>query len=531
MTKKILVVRFGSLGDLILCSAAIANLRLSFPEHEIHLLTKERFRDVVEMIEGIDELVTLPAGAGLASYLKILRETNRRGYDFVVDLHGNPRSWLARLLVGANKKMVYPKRRRERYLLTRKGRELPTTWPHTIDLYNQAVEQLGGKTPCKRPVLTPQRDGVPESIADDDRPLVVVVPGAAHETKQYPQERFEAIALKLHQIHSARIVWAVADNSSASSVLGEELSSGDYIELVNSSLNQLAAVVAKAAVTVSNDSGIAHLASAVGTPVVAVFGPTHPVLGFAPRGLFDQVVEVDEDCRPCSLHGKSPCYRERQFCFELIDPDRVVAEASQLIARTVEAKPALFVDRDGTLIKDKDYLADPDQIEFIDGSLEALRLARDAGMKLVVVSNQSGVARGYFNIETVEKVNQRMLELLAAENIELDGIYYCPHHPKGKVVDYTCRCDCRKPQQGMIEEAARQLNVDLRRSAMVGDKLDDFWLGKVFGGRSCLVRTGYGIESERELTNARITSEGYVFDDLLRAVEYLTKVPENADRG
>lgn len=148
---------------------------------------------------------------------------------------------------------------------------------------------------------------------------------------------------------------------------------------------------------------------------------------------------------------------------------------------------AAFLDRDGTIIADPGYLADPALLEFIDGSIEALRLLRAAGYKLVVVTNQSGIARGLYTIDDYYAVEKHMEQLLRAEGIELDAVHFCPHHP-----DFTGPCNCRKPSLGMYKDAARNLGIVLADSVYVGDREKDVRPAVELGGRGFLVLTGDG---------------------------------------
>jgi histidinol-phosphate phosphatase family protein len=158
-------------------------------------------------------------------------------------------------------------------------------------------------------------------------------------------------------------------------------------------------------------------------------------------------------------------------------------------------QPAVFLDRDGTLIREAEYLADPAGVELLPGIPEGLRALRAAGYALVVTSNQSGVARGYFDEETVGRVNGRMRELLRAQSADVDAVYYCPHHPRGTVPAYTRECACRKPAPGMIQAAEKDLDLDLGRSWVVGDKDLDIAFGKNQGLKTVLVLTGYGVQT------------------------------------
>ncbi|MEA3296305.1 MAG: HAD-IIIA family hydrolase, partial [candidate division Zixibacteria bacterium] len=363
-----------------------------------------------------------------------------------------------------------------------------------------------------------------------DKPLIVIAPGAAHPNKQWPVDRFAEVAIQLNRTYDASIIWAVMAADRGQSGLEERLPAGSFREFVDTPLDRLGGLISQARVTIGNDSGLAHLSSAIGTPVVAVFGPTHRALGFAPKGIFDTVIDVDEFCRPCSLHGKKLCYRDKRYCFERITPEMVSDAAGQILDLRIGAKGALFVDRDGTVVVDKDFLSDPGQVEFEQGSVEALQTAIELGLKIVIVSNQSGVARGMFDCITVERVNKRLLEMLAAAGIEIDGIYYCPHHPQGRIPEFTQACNCRKPAPGMLEEASRQLGIDLRKSYVIGDKLDDFNLGHVVGAKSYLVRTGYGAGQESQLPNSCTNNNKCVFDNLLMAVQHIKMIEEN-DKG
>jgi histidinol-phosphate phosphatase family protein len=159
------------------------------------------------------------------------------------------------------------------------------------------------------------------------------------------------------------------------------------------------------------------------------------------------------------------------------------------------AKPqAVFLDKDGTLIEDVPYNVDPAQIRLEPGAIEGLRLLRDAGFRLIVVSNQPGVAHGFFAEAALAGVDKRLRELLTAGGVALDGFYHCPHHPKGSVADYARVCDCRKPQPGMLHRAARHHGIDLARSWIVGDILNDVEAGHRAGCRTVLLDNGHETE-------------------------------------
>lgn len=167
-------------------------------------------------------------------------------------------------------------------------------------------------------------------------------------------------------------------------------------------------------------------------------------------------------------------------------------------------RPAAFLDRDGTLIVDREYLADPEGVELVPGTVEALHLLRDAGYSLVVVTNQSGIGRGLYTEADYQAVRRRLDEVLAAQGIHLDGSWHCPDDPRQGDVP------CRKPNTGMHHAATEALGLDPTRSIFVGDRVSDVLPALALGGRGILVRTGYGLEHE-----ARVPPGTLVVDDLL----------------
>lgn len=156
-------------------------------------------------------------------------------------------------------------------------------------------------------------------------------------------------------------------------------------------------------------------------------------------------------------------------------------------------RPFVFLDRDGTIIEDRHFLADPAGVSLCPGAAEGLRRLQQAGRRLVVISNQSGVGRGLFSEDAVRAVNERMVALLREAGVTLDGIYWCPHAPDSN-------CDCRKPKPGQIHRAVRELGGDLRGACVIGDRAADLDLARNLDLPAVLVRTGYGRETEAALT-------------------------------
>ena len=164
-----------------------------------------------------------------------------------------------------------------------------------------------------------------------------------------------------------------------------------------------------------------------------------------------------------------------------------------------EKVPAIFLDRDGTINVDHGYVFESDNFEFIDGVIDAMRELKNMGYALVLVTNQSGIARGMFTEDQFMHLTEWMDWSLADRDVDLDGIYFCPHHPQAAVEALRQVCDCRKPEPGMLLTAERDLNIDMASSYMVGDKIEDMLAAKAAGvGKKVLVRTGKPVTAEGE---------------------------------
>jgi D-glycero-D-manno-heptose 1,7-bisphosphate phosphatase len=180
---------------------------------------------------------------------------------------------------------------------------------------------------------------------------------------------------------------------------------------------------------------------------------------------------------------------------------------------------AVFLDRDGTINEEMGYINHLDRFVLLPGAATAIRSINASGLKVVVITNQSGAARGYFPVALIDRVHEKMRRLLSEEGAFLDGIYTCPHgHQPGKL---EAGCDCRKPRPGLLFQAARDLNLDLVRSYVVGDRFQDVEMARRAGARAVLVLTGYGKGELEFVGPASPVKPDFVAADLPQAVKWI----------
>jgi D,D-heptose 1,7-bisphosphate phosphatase len=187
----------------------------------------------------------------------------------------------------------------------------------------------------------------------------------------------------------------------------------------------------------------------------------------------------------------------------------------------IERRKAVFLDKDGTIIPDVPYNVNPDFITLVDGVIEGLQLLKEEGYLFAVISNQAGVARGYFEIDALKKVEQKLNELFSQSDIEIAKYYFCPHHPAGKIPDYSFACDCRKPMPGMILQALDDLKIDANHSWMIGDILNDVEAGNRACCRTVLIENG----NETERIQGPFRTPTFAAKTFLDAANYIKNNP------
>ncbi len=182
---------------------------------------------------------------------------------------------------------------------------------------------------------------------------------------------------------------------------------------------------------------------------------------------------------------------------------------------------AVFLDRDGTVNEEVGYLTDLEKLRLIPGAGAAVRTMNEAGFKVILVTNQSGVARGYFTEQLVHEAHARLGALLKAEGARIDAVYYCPHHPRAGNSHYTVDCDCRKPKTGLIDRAVKDLSIDILHSYMVGDKWSDVELAQRAGVHAVLVESGFAHDDPGNRRPEHVRDPDFIARDIAEAADWI----------
>lgn len=374
------------------------------------------------------------------------------------------------------------------------------------------------KDPCLSVSTTESgaaRDFLKSLGAATEKPLIGLNPGAAYGTaKRWLPERFAALADRLSDQFQAQIlIFGGKSEVSVAEKIQSRMKAEAVILTGKTTLRQMMACIRQCRLLISNDSGPMHVASALRVPQVAIFGPTNPVASFS-NGAYDMLVQNRVDCAPCR-HRDCPVDHR---CMEGLGVDAVFEVAARHMETPKKARGAVFLDRDGTINPDDGYIDSTERFSLFPGAAAAIAKLNQAGVPVILVTNQSGVARGMFDASFVDELHLYLQRLLAREGAYLDGIYFCPHHP-----DRT-GCDCRKPAGGMIKQAILDHAIDFSKSYIVGDKASDMLLSEAllpqFKAKAVLVKTGEGEATRASLAELGKTPD-FVSKDLSEAADWI----------
>ena len=548
--RRILVRQVNWVGDAVLTLPAIEALGRRYPGAEIVLLARAWVGGLFVGHPIVDRTVELrPAGLRHSIFGRwhLARSLSRERFDLAVLFPNSFDAALVPWLAGIPRRVGYSTDGRG-WMLTDAVQERSTpSRPHQVERYLAIVRALGADGPSVPRLSVPAEaqkkagQTLRDHGVEETEPIVAVNPGSIYgSAKRWPAARFAGVADALVASRGVRILLI---GSEGERPVLEQVARSMRSLVVNlagrTDLSALMGLLAKARLLVSNDTGAMHVAAAVGTPVLAIFGPTDAE-ATRPVGQSTRLLRQPVPCSPCLLRECPIDHR----CMTRIGIDQVVQAVEELLDaphgsrftsyapcltphvsrftfHASRGSPAAFLDRDGTIIEDTGYLGDPEGIQFVAGAIEALRRLQVAGYRLIVVTNQAGVARGLITEADVRKVNDRLVLLLGQAGVRLDGIYYCPHHPEYGSPAYRRDCECRKPKPGMIRQSIQDFGLDASRSVVIGDHVSDAALAQAFPGMvGIMLRSGHGAEQLDKIQSGALPKPVHVADDLLRAVEW-----------
>ncbi len=339
--EKILILRFSSLGDVILTTPVIGALKTKFPQSKIFFLTKAQYADVLSADPRIFSLIEfdpISRHKGVSGFLKLIKELRTNDFDLLVDLHANLRSFFVRHMIKSKIKLKYSKRWLSRFLMVH-FKFFKTKSIHTVDSYLKVLKNIQIYAPERNPLIFLRQDDVEfsnhfllEQEVEKDDIVVGMHPGARWKTKRWDEWKFEQVCRSLINRYNYKIMLlGDIEDKKLIEEIKKDLPDIKLIKAVDLPLGKFMSLIKRCDCLITNDSGPMHIASALQVPVVVIFGPTHPKLGFAPLGPENVVICADVKCSPCSLHGEKRCKKKSRECMDLIQPEMVTEAVEKLL--------------------------------------------------------------------------------------------------------------------------------------------------------------------------------------------------------
>jgi heptosyltransferase-2 len=509
------------LGDAVMCEPALRGLRGLFPDAQVTLLVKPAVADLFVGHPAVTRLLTYDIKgrhAGLAGKWALARQLRRQGFDLAVLFQNAFEAAFLAFLARVPRRYGYATDGRSVLLSDPVAVPDPRLLVHQVRYYWDLLKPLGlsGDPPVPELVVLPEEEQamVGRCAQGGVTPTDIVVginPGSTYgDAKRWLPERFAEVTERLcRTIHKSPgqqvsvVILGAKGEERVGQDIAARLSSRSLVLSGATTIRELMAAVKRCSLLLTNDTGPMHIAAAFQVPVVAIFGPTD-WRTTSPFGGTHAIVRQPVDCAPCLLRECPIDHR----CMTRVTVDQVYEAATKQVVdlsgvsgkvdlsgpneidHTPEiSKPSdrnlldgvtVFLDRDGTLNYDPGYLKIAADLKLLAGVGPALARLKKVGAKLVVVTNQSGVGRGILTLKDLEAIHARLQGLLEQEDVALDAIYFCPHHP-----DDGCRC--RKPNVGMVERAVSELQLDFRRFYLIGDHVRDIQLAHRVGAKSILL--------------------------------------------
>jgi ADP-heptose:LPS heptosyltransferase len=324
----LLLIRLSSFGDIVLAEPVARALKGRFPGSRLVFATREEYAALPALFSAVDDIAVC---AGREADCGPEGRAGTRAYDLVVDLQANRHSGRIIRQLGPERVLRYRRPRFARFFTV----YLPWMWkgpqPETLETYFRTLRPIGVRYCGDTPSIQPGRRDLEQARADvGEGPFVGICPGSSSPHKSWGERRFTDLVKVLARDKRILLIGSEKDRAAVEAIV-EQTAGLDVGVYIGADIGRIAALLALCGVTVSNDSGLMHLAGAVGSKPVAIFGPTSPLLGFAPAAEGSVVVSLGLKCSPCSYHGNRPCRRDRPYCMEGITPDHVASIVTRMM--------------------------------------------------------------------------------------------------------------------------------------------------------------------------------------------------------
>ena len=503
------------IGDAVMSEPALSAIRRAFPKAEITLLVKPAVAELFQQHPAIDHLLVYEhrgRHARFSGKWALGSELRRGRFDVAILFQNAFEAALLACLAGIPRRYGYATDGRGFLLSDAITVPNRTALAHQTQYYLDLLRPLGVPSAPTAPRLfvsdaeeQTMRERFAENGIQATDSLIGINPGSTYGgAKRWLPERFaEASDRMVEQFGGRAVIVGAVGEEALGHAIAEKMRRKPVVLSGRTSIRELMAIIKRCRLFVTNDTGPMHMAAAFDVPVVAIFGPTD-FRTTSPFGEMHQVVRQPVECSPCLLrecpidhrcmtgvtveHVYDAAVKQLTMrpatCTMAASLSESSAQHSALSTQHVSlAGVTVFLDRDGTVNRDTGYITSPQELDLLPGVVEAVARLNRAGARVVLVTNQSAIARGFLTVDQLKTIHSVLLARLEAGGARLDAIYYCPHHP-----DDGCRC--RKPQPAMIHRAVADLALDLSRAYVIGDQPRDIELARHVGARGVLVLSG-----------------------------------------
>ncbi|MBI1820803.1 MAG: lipopolysaccharide heptosyltransferase II [Nitrospirae bacterium] len=527
--KRILIRTPNWIGDAVLSIPAMTAVRKHFRNSKISILGPDSVIQLLLENKIADDFISLDNNyRSVGGKLRLIQNLKKQRFDLAILFQNAFEAALITFLSSI----------RYRYGYNRDGRGFLLTDPvpffsksekiHQLQFYLNLVKPLIGVEPVfEKPVLKiSEREKARARILFEEegilenKKMIGMNPGAAYgSAKRWLPERFSQLADRfIRETQSQVVFFGSSSETALVKKIQSQMTEKSFALTGKTNLRELIAAIARCSWFVTNDSGPMHIASALNIPTLSIFGPTDDTTT-SPVGDDSVMIKKNVECSPCLMRECPIDHR----CMTSITVDEVfnLFHTSWLSGKE-SSSPAVFLDRDGTINEDTHYVSSEEQFKIFPETSEGILLLNQIQVPVFVVSNQSGVERGFFTEALLLKLHMKLEADLNRVQAKISGFYYCPHRPE-------TGCFCRKPKVGMINKILEKYPVNLKKSYFVGDQLSDLELANRIGAKGILVLTGKGKETLMKLKDQPDIIPVYVADNILHAARWIQEDFKNAD--